>query len=72
MCCDYVIGATAVSNAGFGLGTGPILLDNVRCVGTEFMLSACQSNPIGSHNCVHNEDAGVRCTQVTGMLFSPV
>ncbi len=45
-----------------GPGTGQIWLDNVRCVGTEGSLSACPANTLGSHNCIHSEDAGVRCS----------
>lgn len=55
------IGAVAVSFAQFGQGTGSIWLDNVNCAGTEARLAACPANPIGSHNCIHAEDAGVRC-----------
>ena len=55
------IGAVAVSFAQFGQGTGSIWLDNVNCAGTEARLATCPANPIGSHNCIHAEDAGVRC-----------
>jgi hypothetical protein len=58
-----LIGAVAVSRAGFGQGPGPILLDDVQCVGTESTLLSCQNSGIGNHNCAHSEDAGVRCQQ---------
>ncbi|XP_033106180.1 deleted in malignant brain tumors 1 protein-like [Anneissia japonica] len=54
--------SVAYSRAHFGEGSGPILLDNVRCVGSETSLSRCRSNSIGNHNCGHGEDAGVRCS----------
>lgn len=60
-CILFSLGATAVSFAAFGAGTGQIWLDNVRCVGTESRLINCPANAIGSHNCQHSEDAGVRC-----------
>ena len=61
-CCLLIsLGAVAVSRAGFGQGSGPILLDNVQCTGRETTLLSCQNNGIGVHNCAHSEDAGVRC-----------
>ena len=45
----------------FGGGTGPILLDEVQCVGSEDSLMECGHAGIGVHNCFRFEDAGVQC-----------
>ncbi|XP_030844550.1 uncharacterized protein LOC579853 isoform X8 [Strongylocentrotus purpuratus] len=45
----------------FGEGSGPIFLDNVRCVGDETSINDCVKNAIGFHNCLHSDDAGVIC-----------
>ena len=44
-------------------GTGQIWLDDVQCAGTESRLIDCPANALGTHNCVHSADAGVRCTE---------
>lgn len=58
---DYwcFIGAIATASAIFGQGTGPILLNNVQCIGNETRLADCPSSVVSG--CFHNEDAGVRC-----------
>jgi len=43
-------------------GAGQIWLDDVRCTGTETRLIDCPAQPLGTHNCQHFEDAGVRCS----------
>lgn len=65
MCFDTMLlfcaAATPITRAGYGQGSGPVLLDNVACNGRETRLIDCRANPIGSHNCNHGEDAGVIC-----------
>ena len=59
---QYCTDSVPLGGAYFGMGTGDILLDNVRCRGTELTLLECNTNPIGqSDGCDHSEDAGVRC-----------
>ena len=42
-------------------GTGQIWLDEVQCRGAETRLIDCPANNIGTHDCSHSEDVGVRC-----------
>ena len=53
-------------NARYGWGTGPILLDDVSCLGNESSLFSCEHRGIRNHNCDHSEDAGVRCGNTRG------
>ena len=61
-------GATARTNAEFGHGVGPILLDDVSCTGLEYELLLCPNRGIGVTNCGHHQDAGVSC--LPGMYYS--
>ncbi|XP_052715472.1 deleted in malignant brain tumors 1 protein-like [Crassostrea angulata] len=53
--------ATAKGQAFFGQGNGSIWMDNLRCTDYDTDLFSCPQNALGSHNCLHNEDAGVLC-----------
>ena len=57
----FTAAATAYSNARFGQGTGPILMDNVACTGLETGLVNCTFDNHTS-DCRHSEDAGVQCS----------
>nr|XP_061801614.1 scavenger receptor cysteine-rich domain-containing group B protein-like [Nerophis lumbriciformis] len=58
-CGDAVV---AWGEAYFGQGTGTILLDNLKCNGTELSLQNCSHIPWNVHNCDHSEDVGVTCS----------
>ncbi|XP_066880529.1 deleted in malignant brain tumors 1 protein [Kogia breviceps] len=53
---------SAPGNAWYGQGSGPIVLDDVRCSGHETDLWSCPHNPWNTHNCRHSEDASVVCS----------
>ncbi|XP_075889636.1 neurotrypsin isoform X1 [Nelusetta ayraudi] len=57
--------AKAWSWAHFGQGSGPILLDAVRCSGNELSMDQCPHGQWEQHNCDHMEDAGVSCSPYT-------
>ncbi|XP_069714889.1 HHIP-like protein 1 [Phaenicophaeus curvirostris] len=58
----YVVRAS--KKAEFGEGTSlRILLDDVQCFGQEKTLLECSHADIGTHNCSHEEDAGVVCSR---------
>ena len=57
---SHVLGVRALMGAYFGEGSGPVLLDDVNCEGSEEILISCSTgSPIGQHNCNHGKDAGV-------------
>ena len=62
----FFLGATALTNAHFGAGSGSILMVMVVCSGTESKLTSCTHTSY--HNCVHDKDASVRCRCANGEL----
>ena len=61
ICYGCSSGGIAYSSARFGVGTGPIYLDDVGCTSSASQLLECSSRPILTHNCLHSADAGVGC-----------
>ncbi|KAM6184367.1 scavenger receptor cysteine-rich type 1 protein M130-like [Sarcoramphus papa] len=53
---------SALHEAAFGMGMGPIWLEQVECRGTELSLQDCWARPGDSGACRHKEDAAVRCS----------
>ncbi|NXP48536.1 DMBT1 protein, partial [Heliornis fulica] len=58
--CGPVLSAPGLAH--FAQGSDPIWLDDVKCSGNEAALSECKAKPWGTHNCKHEEDAGVICS----------
>ena len=45
----------------YGIGSGPIFLDEVWCNGTESRLAGCRYKIAAVHDCNHLESASVTC-----------
>ena len=55
-----------LKSAFFGSGSGPILLDEINCIGSESNLLQClPAGSLGRHDCLHSEDAAVICPGLT-------
>ena len=59
--------AIAYSGAFFGTGSGPIVLDDVACTGSETALINCTYDA-STVDCSHFEDAGVQCQSKETLL----
>ncbi|XP_063297840.1 scavenger receptor cysteine-rich domain-containing group B protein-like [Pelobates fuscus] len=58
--CGYAL--EALHNAYFEKGSGNILMDDVKCSGSEQALSQCSHRGWGVHDCRPHEDAGIICS----------
>ena len=59
---SFLIVLKVFSRSYFGEGIGPIVLDELQCSGSEMSLFKCDHDGLFSHDCLHNEDAGVACS----------
>ena len=57
----YPSASQAWWGAHFGPGSGPILLDEVSCSGSESDISDCRHDGWFNNDCGHGEDVGVTC-----------
>ena len=53
----------------YGRGTGPIIADDINCVGNETSLAMCGHRDWYMNNCGHNEDAGVICGGILLVVY---
>ena len=53
-----------VIHAMFGTGIG-MIVEQVRCNGTERHLADCNIRDVADGECDHREDAGIRCRKWT-------
>lgn len=67
--CVCVLGAIARTGARFGQGSGAIVMNNVRCRGSEQKLHQCPHDSL-VFGCYHYRDAGVEC--IAGELSASV
>ncbi|KAM9172947.1 antigen WC1.1-like [Pangshura tecta] len=68
--CGSVV--SALGEAAFGEGTGPIWVETLNCRGTESSLWDCPAKPWGESNCDHKEDVGVNCSgEMSHVHFYP-
>uniref|UniRef100_A0A8B9R218 Macrophage receptor with collagenous structure n=1 Tax=Anas platyrhynchos TaxID=8839 RepID=A0A8B9R218_ANAPL len=59
--CRMMGYSSAIAAFTAAAGTGQIWLDDVNCRGNEDSIYDCSKSNWGTHNCSHNEDAGVEC-----------
>ena len=62
VCNSLVIGETTDSSEYGDASQLPILMDNVKCSGTELNILSCPQKAINdTHDCLHSEDVAIVC-----------
>jgi len=59
--CMYFRYRGTVIGTKYWQATGPILLDDVRCAGSEISIAKCRHEGWYQHNCDHDDDVSVSC-----------
>ncbi|XP_030577946.1 deleted in malignant brain tumors 1 protein-like [Archocentrus centrarchus] len=54
--------------AYFGRGQDQVWLDDIECTGHEKSLAQCPHRGFGEHDCDHNEDAGLVCSETVRLI----
>lgn len=57
-----------MSSSAYSAGSGPIMLDDLKCTGSERSLLQCNNKGWFTNNCDHDEDVGVICNSRMYML----
>ncbi|XP_025102816.1 uncharacterized protein LOC112569287 isoform X2 [Pomacea canaliculata] len=60
--------AVFVGSSVYGAGQGSIILDDLRCSGTEASLTQCIHSGLYTHDCNPSEDIGVICSNGTSQV----
>lgn len=68
-CCSVT--AAVQPSRTYGLGMGTVLLDDISCVGNESSLFNCRHRAVGTSDCSHREDVGVKCLTGRAYGYSP-
>ncbi|CAN9507407.1 unnamed protein product [Ophioblennius macclurei] len=55
----------------YGQGNDRVWMDDVECTGHEKALGDCPHRGFGEHDCNHNEDAGVECSENIRLVKGP-
>ena len=63
LCLYTTVTGTLVDPSTYGDVSRPILMDNVKCLGTETNLLSCPQLQLNAtHDCTHMEDVAISCT----------